>query len=213
MTIPVLWKSRARWLFIEPWILWLSVCLLLVTFAVLFMVRADREPLIRWWGMALQFVGIISVVHDLQSTQRHVNRPGAAKWIREWAVRWPGRKVTIALAGASTVVLGGTARLTVRAPVNPQATIEERLVALEQNFCFIDRELDQLERTTTTERTERVSADTAEAAARIRADDGIKEHFAEVAAGTVSVSLFGVWSLAAGVLLGSGSAELGKWLL
>jgi hypothetical protein len=163
--------------------------------------------------MALQFFGVWSVVKDLRSAQRDFAQPGVRQRIRNKLAEWPKRGTTISLSGAAVATATGRpARIMVRAPMDPSGPWDVRLKALEQNFKHLDQELGQVEMAVHEERALRAAAIKQEAQTRTQADDAISKKLEDVATGSFTFSLFGVIWLAIGMVLGSTSTELAKWI-
>jgi len=207
-----IWKLRARWLFSMHY-LWAFLGLFAATLAVLALAHAKQEACLRWWGMLLQFFGIVMVIRDLVGAQTALGERGLRQRVQAKLAQWPGRNVTVSLSGAAAMgITGFAARLTVRAPTNPLAPVADRLHALEENFRHIDKELGQAHAAVDQERRDRTDSVKTEAAAREQADQDLLAKVREVSTGSFTFSLFGVSWLAAGLVLSSTSVEVAKWI-
>jgi len=203
---------------LTQWLAWLaefrpalpSLGLALVTAALLLIVHPTQEIYIRWWGGALQLVGIYAVVHELWSTQKHFGLLGVLGWFRGVIARRPGANVSVAVSGAA--LMASAASLHGRARVTPKAgaTLDERVDRLERNAGNVDAELDELHRKADAEQQERKQADQAEASERKGSVTAVEERLKKAATGSVPFSLVGVWWLAVGVVLATASQELAQ---
>jgi hypothetical protein len=197
----------------RPRLLWISVGLVLISAAVIALSHNRQEACLRWWGMALQFLGIVSVVRELRGARLQFNKPGLLDLARQWLEQRPGKDRTLILGGVGMVAaLGVSARLTIRAKTDPVAPIETRVKALETNLGRIDEELGQVHRAVDSERTARTQALQAETDARTQADARLDRTLEEISTGSLTFSLFGVVWLAVGLVLSSTSVEVAKWM-
>lgn len=189
----------------------LAVLLTLLTIAVLFFPRATLEPCIRWWGMLLQVVGIISVVRELRQKRQESGVPTMFNSLAGWWSRRPGRNVTIPITGVAAVVLAGdivSAHATVGSA--PDASVDQRLRLLEDLARTISKNLFDLGNELNAEKQERQRAQAAERAERLAAEESFRKASREVVSKTLPFSMFGVTWLAIGVILSSTSVELAR---
>jgi hypothetical protein len=121
-----------------------------------------------------------------------------------------GRNVTIGIAGAAALAIGGRMRAKIRTPIRPDAPISDRVSALEALSTQIDSSLDEAYR-----EIDRAAADLeakvkAESAERARAVDEVKESLESAATGNYTVLAFGAFWLAVGIVLATIAPELAK---
>jgi hypothetical protein len=184
-----------------------------MTAAVLTFSHPKHEACIRWWGMVLQFFGIVLLISDVRGAQREFSQQGLSERMRQKLREWPRGNVTLSLGGAAGfATIGGFGRITVRTPTDPSAAVDARLSALEQNFARLDQELGQTQKDLDAERSARTEAVKAEESARSQADRAIEEKVAKVTAGSFTFSLFGAVWLTVGLVLSSTSVETSKWI-
>ncbi len=204
-----LWQRRALYL-LRPKLFWACVALIVMSLAVL---ATTREPCIRWWGLVLQFLGVISVLRELRGAQQQFGKPGLRELARQWKAGWPTNEpVILSVGGVAASTSVGSVKATVRAAMKPDAPLEERLVAVERNLQYIDQDVRQVERELREESHTRAEADRAETSARTSADESLGRQLAEAAAGSVHFSMFGLVWLAVGMVLSTIAPELAKWL-
>jgi hypothetical protein len=167
----LLWVAETtRWLweaFWEGFHIWLAVLALVICALVAKAFPCPGERTVRLIGLVLQLLGLITILLRLWATQRQF--PG--QWWRRWWQRRPrlrGLHSVISQHGAATGFTSGRARG--RTTAGPQATFEQRVAMLEENYIKLFDEVgglaNELER-----RTARLSANLqAEASAhRMRA--------------------------------------------
>ena len=212
---------RAKWA-LEPRLLWASAVCLIVTAAVLLAVHPNlslrvaglkQEQVIRWWGVALQMLGILAVLNDLWSLREQFALESASTWLRKWLARWPSRNVSIKLEGVGAATATGSAILA-RGYVGPghSAAVEVRLFGLEQHAHALMVELDSVRGTVEAERRERQQAAAIEAAERSRGHSDLADQLTKATTESIPFSLFGLLWLAVGVFLSSTSTEVACWM-
>ena len=212
---------RAKWA-LEPRLSWASAVCLFVTAAVLLAVHPNlslrlaglkQEQVIRWWGVALQMVGILAVLNDLWSLREQFGLESASTWRRKWFARWPSRNVSITLEGVGAATATGSGTLA-RGYVGPghSASVEVRLSALEQHAHALMVELDSVRGTVEAERRERQQAVAIETAERSRGHSDLADQLKKATTESIPFSLFGLLWLAVGVFLSSTSTEVACWM-
>ena len=212
---------RAKWAF-EPRLLWTSAVFLFVTAAVVLVVHPNllsgvagqkQEQVIRWWGVALQMVGILAVLNDLWSLREQFGLESASTWLRKWLARWPSRNVILKIEGVGAATQTGSVT-SARGYVGPghSASAEVRLSALEQHAHALRVELDSVRGTVEAERRERQQAAAIEAAERSRSHSDLANQLKKATTESIPFSLFGLLWLALGVVLSSTSPEVACWM-
>lgn len=211
---------RAKWAF-EPRLLWASLACLIVTAVVLAphpnlplrLAGLKHEQVIRWWGVALQMVGILAVLNDLRSLQKQFGLESASTWLRRWLARWPSRNVSIKLEGVGAATATASAALS-RGYVGPghAASYEARISALEQHAHHLMVELDRVWGTVAADRLERQQAVAIEAAERAQGHSNLADRLKKATTESIPFSLFGLLWLAVGVFLSSTSMEVACWM-
>lgn len=192
---------------------WAAVVLSSLTVAVVAFPHAKQEACLRWWGMALQFFGIVMLVVDLRGAQREFGQPGALERIRHKMSTWPKQQSGVALGaaiGVSVAIAAGS--LKTRVPADPSASLKDRVKALEANLHHVDTDLADLQQRVSVEGRDREAADRQERAAREAADKALEQKMTQAATGSFTFSLFGVVWLAIGLVLSSTSVETAKWV-
>lgn len=137
------WLAEARhfWLF----------CLLSLLTAVVIVLMGGSELAFRVAGMLFQLLGVLTVLLGTEETRKLFGLPSLTFMLRQWLRRFPRFKpryvasVTSANLGQSTRGRGHTV-----APIDPDATLEQRVELLERNTLHlknmifdVQRELEQ----------------------------------------------------------------------
>lgn len=182
--------------------------LLLTASAAAMVLVTEHEQAIRLWGMVLQMLGVAAVVQELRSTSRHYGRPGIREGLRmAWRSR-PGGAVAVDLQ-ATVIGLHGAVAIAggVQATVI-SGRLEDRVEQLETQTRALTSAQGKLKSDLDTERGERERAVAAESASRQADIEALDKRVEAVVAGTIHVSMMGVWALVLGVMLASASPEL-----
>lgn len=211
MSIDPLLVKRALWTF-EPKLAWATGSLCFVTAWVLFTVQPQQELCIRWWGMLLQLLGIVSVIHEFRSTQKHFGQDSAYTRMRKWLARWPTRNVTVKIEGVCvSPQTGNMAATGGHVGPRPGTDIGSRVVALEQGFSDVMAGLTTIRSAADTDRRAHVQAMEHEGVMRAQADASLTREIEAVTTGSLPFSMFGVAWLTVGMIIGTISPELAKW--
>ena len=207
------WIQRKRqWAAQKP-LFWLNLLFLLATVIVVFIWTAagSSDFRVRTWGMVLQLIGVGTVWFDLSAMARSFGREGVIratwKWFKAGIFGQDGIATMTGVAAASS---SGKARAKARWPIDPNASDEFRLAAVEKNLSKIDEDLDAAFAEIDKVEGELKARIREECERRGAAISAIRREFEEVAVGNSSVLLFGVVWLAAGVLLATWAPEIAK---
>lgn len=168
------------------------------------------EQSVRVAGWFLELCGLFTVAWGLRETRRQFGRPGLGSLLRAWWSRRPrlGGKVVTASAVGSLGAMTASGRAYVLRGIPDNATVEERLLALEANVKDVSdrantalRELDQEVRT----RTEDVRTERSE---RQRAIEEAQRKMEAVETGGLNLSAVGIVWLAVGLTMSTIPVEL-----
>lgn len=202
-----------RWALVQLRPAW-AVLLLLASAAAMILITG-QEQAIRLWGMVLQMLGVAAVVQELRSTSKHYGRPGIRESLRTAWLSRPRRPVTLDIQ-AKTISLKSQITTKVMLKSRLQATeLEGRIALLEAQTKALSIAQDKYKVDLDAERKERATADAAEREAREADIRALDRRVEDVIAGTIHLSLIGVWALLLGVLLATASQELAafhRWL-
>lgn len=213
-TVKFLSWLQAIWSWLrEPQHFWLGV--VIVGFALAFSLRRGvTEPEIRYTGMALQLLGVGTVIFGIRDTRKLFELPGVVDWTRAWLRRIPvfgGRVVNIS-GHATGAAFGVAGRLhgTVSAP--PGATVEQRLNALEQDAKLVKARMDHVEKEMDRKFRDHEAKLRQEQEERTREVQRINLRQMAAHTGGLSISLLGAWFLLVGVALSAFAPDLCRWL-
>lgn len=203
-------KQKWQWAMRNK-LFWWNIILIFVSVAIIFMWRSPGESdfRVKTLGMILQLIGVGSVWFDLTSTARTFGKTGMIQRTKDWLKAGFTRNATVSLSGVSAQAsTGGSARLTVRWPIDPNAVNSVRIEALEKNLGKIDEEINalfqQLDQHAAVAR-ERASN---EEKMRTLAVAEVRRELIEASAGNFAILVFGVVWLAVGVVLSTWAPEI-----
>jgi hypothetical protein len=188
----------------KPHLAWWFMGVVLVSLA---MALWSSEPLLRWWGLALQLVGVFAVLREIKLAQ---SAHGLfAQWWQDYKEGWPGRGVS--MHGRSEGESYATATLAPRwskTMIDPHLPIEDRVQTLEKfanhfinEFMDLNRELAFSRKAALTAVENEAQRRENEFAVREAADRASSQQ-------RIPFSLFGAACLFLGVVLGTGSPEI-----
>jgi hypothetical protein len=196
-------------------LLWLTIGLLAACLLFCLVLR-ESESNIRLTGGLLQLLGLGTVVWGIHDTRKLFGLPPVLSKFREWLRKRPGQPVIVQLSGVAAV--GSTGRFaSTGAPssLGPNASIEDRLAALEHNQMFIQHQFHALrERDDTIERDLKTSMDT-ERTERRNATFEVQSKLSAFATGGIYLSTMGTIWILAGTMLSTASTEIEcaiRWL-
>lgn len=206
---------RAIWSWLrEPQQFWLGAAV--VGLALAYSLRRDvTEPEVRYAGMALQLLGVGTVIFGIRATRKLFELPGIFDWTRDWIQRIPvlgGRISNISgHIEAGSLVLAG-ARLQGTVSAGPDATIEQRLHALEQDAKLVKARIGQVEEEIDRKFRDHDAKLRKEQQTRASEDQAIKERMVAAQTGGLRISLMGTWFLLVGIALSAFAPDLARWL-
>ncbi len=206
-----LWKQRLVYLFDKPRPIWWAVAVLLVTGFLLVLVKS--EQLVRLWGMALQLVGVVSVLMELRQLQdRH--SISFRKALADWLEAWPTGSTTISVATGSFAAASSSARASLRTSIDPTSALESQVTAIGQNLAHMDREIDTLWRSLGEETRSLTTLLEAETAAREESHRRLRDASVMEALERLPFAYLGQLCLLLGIVLGSAASDIAgglKW--
>ncbi|MGD0233387.1 MAG: hypothetical protein ABSC55_02500 [Syntrophorhabdales bacterium] len=205
-------KTLWPWL-VEARYAWLSLAV--ISLALVVSLRPHTtEPVIRLTGLALQLVGIGTVMWGISETRALFGHPSFASKARAWLVRFPllRRNVVLTVGSLTTSAALGKARLygTQGPGVNP--TIESRLDALEKNVTSIHERISQTQKEMDEEFEKTTGALMREEQLRQAEDNAIREKLEATGTGGVHISAIGASWLFVGVILSTAAPEIAALL-
>lgn len=190
--------------------LWGAIFAALVALGVCALLPVAWEVRIRWGGLLLEFMGIMTVAHGLQQTRTLFKKPSLRQAVTDWLRSFPRWQVhRHIIAGTAHMSLGGvtaTAHGTVGTP--PNASIEQRVAALETQMQSVN----ELAHRTRSEFESKISAQKdaldKERRERNEEDADLRKLIDEAVAGGLTLEGIGLGYLVIGLLLSTASTEI-----
>lgn len=172
------------------------------------------ESLIRLTGLALQLLGIGTVIWGISETRALFGHPSLVTKTKGWIYRFPliCRAVTVSAIGVSSASSSGTvnAYVTHHPGVNP--TTDARLDALEKNISSVNERISATQKEMGQEFRKATDALRSEEQMRQTEDNAIREKLEATGTGGVHISAIGALWLFVGVILSTAAPELEKLL-
>ena len=208
--------SRVKQLW--PWLVearfaWLA--LVVIASALIVALRPHApEPVIRLTGLALQLLGIGTVIWGISETRALFGHPYFAAKTKSWLERFPLRRKNIVLAAGAASLAAATckARGYVTQGPGPNPTIETRLDALERNVSLIHERISGTEKEMDEEFRKTAEVLKKEEQGRQAEDNVIREKLEATGTGGVHISAIGASWLFVGVVLSTASVEIAGFL-
>ena len=200
------WIAKAR-------LLWLAVGVVVVA-GIVSLRPGTSEPVVRWTGLVLQLLGIATVIIGIEQTRRLFNHPSLLSIAKAWLGEFPPykRRIVMAAGAGSFGISGAKARGYLTSNPPPDASIEDRLVSLERNVGHLNKRIDDASEELDKAQSEQTAALEKETQERIAEDTKIASKLEVSGTGGLHISAMGALWLFVGVTLGTGSAEIAKWL-
>lgn len=206
----VFWLLDARRLLPIPI---LAVVLLVLVVGFLLPVTVDDS--VRYSGLVLQLLGIYTIVHGLLGRQRLFNHPGFGVKFRAWLRQFPwGSKKPqpIEISPTGGISLSSAGKLSIWHGVPDEASIEDRLAALEANLETLKTELAETSNEHQGDIRRLVEAAASERQMRDSAVRDIRSQMEELGAGGLRLEWKGVWWLILGTIFVSIPSEI-AWVV
>jgi hypothetical protein len=203
------WKKWAR----EGRVGWLALLLLLSGAAWLYL-ASPTERTVRLTGFVYEMIGIIVVFVEIAkaSTKNKlipIHRR-LAGYLRRAPILRREKRVVIGTATGAASALGMRARATIS--LAPGSPLERRVDLLEKKVQSLDDRVEVVDARVEAEEKARAAAVAGEQAARERVVTELDGRIRDVEVGGLDLSLFGVFFLAVGLVLTTGTQEV-CWLL
>jgi len=168
------------------------------------------EPEVRITGLLLQILGIGTVAWDIRETRKLFGRPTLMGQFQAWLRRFPaygGRDVSasvnITIPGASLHARGYAA-----AAARSNASVEERIDALEKNVTLVNARIDQTQNEMDQKFRGHADDLKQEERTRAREDQAIREKLEVTETGGLHISAMGALWLVVGVTLSTAAPEI-----
>ncbi len=203
---------------ILPWLaerkfMWLSVTV--IGAALAWSLRpGTQEPTIRLIGLALQLLGVATVIWGISETRALFGHPAFVSELRAWVSRFPlfkRKPVASAGGGGSAVVtLGARGHGTHGPGANP--TIESRLHALEKEIASLHERINQTQNEMDAEFRKAAEELERERSSRTEEASVLRTKLEATGTGGVHISAIGASWLFIGVTLSTASPEIASWV-
>lgn len=191
---------------------YLAVVYVLLGLSIIYSLGASERS-IRLVGGGLQILGIGTVVWGISLTREQFGHQPIYAWFYSWLRRFPLiRRTAYIRAEGIMPSISMSGRLTAVFTPNSNATVEERLLAIEQGMDTVQKRIGAAEAQIDQEIRETHSKIAVEARARESADRQTMSALESASTGGIHVSAIGALWLFAGVILSTASPELSAWL-
>lgn len=200
------WLAEARYA-------WLSAGVIFVSFIVALRPNTS-EPVIRLTGLALQILGIATVIWGISETRAFFGQPSFAAKAKSWFSRFPLiRRNTIITADPALYVFAGE-KIRVQQIHNcgSNPSNEERISSLEKNIKLIHQRITDTEKEMDEEDLKLSNALKNEERKRRSADDSLLKKLEVTGTGGVHISAIGASWLFVGVILSTAAPEIATLL-
>jgi len=184
---------------------------IVVTAVIAFLLPGGVDDRVRYAGLILQLLGIVTVAFGLHTRRRLFNRPGFMDELHALKAQfpWPRRTQPIAVGAAAIVEASLTFKITARRAGD---SVEDRLAALEEDLKTLRGEQAETSKELQQERTKRSEALSLERQSREAALREIETRLDTLGAGGLHLERTGLVWLFLGVLLGTIPSEIAKWI-
>ena len=209
-------KAIPAWL-AEAWPAGLAVGVILIALVVALVVIAlyphdphAAERAIRLAGLALQLLGIWTVIWGISETRALFGHPSLRSKIKEYLRRFPLRRRNhvIGVAAGSLSASMAKARAHGTYGPGPSPTTKTRLDALEKNVTAIHERITQTQKEMDEGLQKTADAIKTEEQSRLAEDKAIREKLEATGTGGVHISAIGACWLFLGVILSTASCEI-----
>lgn len=203
----ILWLSEWRMLYFAAFCVLLGLSLIWSLDAT--------EQSIRLVGLALQVLGIGTVIWGISVTRKQFGHPPVVRLLASWLRRCPlvRRPAYLQPEGISVGASIVGMRLTEVFTPNPSAPLGDRLVCIEKGLETLQKRIDSAESQIDNESSVAHGKVLVESRARVAADKDIMGALEASSTGGISISAVGALWLFVGVILSTASQELAAWLV
>jgi len=203
-------RALGQWLQ-QAWRVWGPLVVVPAILALSHLIPAKLEDRLRYCGLVLELLGIATVVLGIIGKRKLFKKPTLREHIRAWfdgRPRWGRRQQAILTATGSLGIASGAAKLSMWRGIPPNASLEDRVAAVEQNLSTLRTELANAEKEIQNEARQRTESIAAERRARETAMSEMQAQLEGMGAESLHVEMTGVFWLVVGVVLDTISAEL-----
>jgi len=200
---------------LDAWRVWAPVIVVFVVAFIASILPGTPDDSVRYAGLALQILGIATVVNGLRDRRLLFKRPSLVDHLTTWLSRrprWDAKPQTIFLSGTASVGISGSAKLSVWRGIPPDTPIEARLAAMEANIETLRTEQAETSKELQEEVRKRVEAIDSERQSRVSALGELRTQVDTLGAGGLHLETAGLFWLVVGVVLGTAPAEIWRAL-
>lgn len=203
-------KANAAWLF-AAWRVWAPIIVVVIVGALSSLLPGKADDSVRYAGLALQILGIATVVHGLRDRRRLFNRPSLIDHLVSWVDKrpiWGAKPQTVSISMTGTIGISGSAKISVWRGTPPNATIEARLDALEANIETLKTEQAETAKDLQEETRKSAEALASERQSRESTIGELQTRVDTLGVGGLHLETAGLFWLIVGVVLGTAPAEI-----
>jgi hypothetical protein len=204
------WVGRIRsWLWHgRP--LWLLLIVPSAVFYASYLAFASWETRLRMTGLGLELGGVATVAMGFYETRKLFQRRSWFAWLRSWLESFPAWNTSHrAIVGAGHLaVQPGNVNLKYTAAPPPNATIEQRVAALETNMVNVTEAMHAIRadlESTIVDQNQQLEHERRQ---RTDQDVSLRELITEAAAGGLTLEATGITWLVLGLILGTAASEI-----
>jgi len=196
------WLAEARYV-------WLALAVSIAAL-VIALRPGTTEPVIRLTGLALQILGIGTVAWGISETRALYGHKPLFAVARGWIERFPlrSRNIVLSAAGIASATAFGRARGHVTHGTPPNATVDQRLDALEKNIGALHDRIGATQKELDEEVSKLKTSVSEEARQREQEDKENRKLTEMTATGGVHISATGAVWLFVGVVLSTAGVEI-----
>ncbi|MBU0621396.1 MAG: hypothetical protein KJ795_06085 [Gammaproteobacteria bacterium] len=205
-------RAIGRW-FADSYALWLTIGICALALYISFR-PGTSEPTIRWCGMFMDMLGLLTVAWGIADTRRQFGHPSLFKVGMALLRRFPtfNRSVTLAGSASSQANASSSARGYQIYGAGDNPTVESRLAAIEKNISAMNGRIDETQKEMDAEFRNVKTSLSQETQVRTLEDQATRKQLETTATGGVRISLMGLVWLFFGLVLSNASQEIAMWL-
>ncbi|MEQ1598961.1 MAG: hypothetical protein ABL880_06285 [Methylotenera sp.] len=195
------------------WVLW-GVVLPLVLLLLIVFLPWNLANLVRYSGLALELLGIVTVAVGLKGKRELFNKPSFIEHIGNWWKQRPAWRLKVVSGIGASRSGGGTSSARGSAWYEPvDATLESRLEAAEKNLLSLRSQLQTFEQDTNAKYTKLEKVIESERQTRESSVQEIRTRLEDLAARDLSFEALGIYWLFCGLVFSSLSNEISDLLV
>jgi len=195
----------------DGWRVWSSIVVVVVVCTLVSLLPGNTTDHLRYAGLGLQLLGITTIVVGLQDRRRLFDRPSLFEYTRRWLERrprWNAATNVVALTATMTDSASAKDTISIWRSIPADATVEERLAALEANIDNLKTKQTQTSTDLHDEIKKRTEAGDVERKARESAIEALQTRVASLGVGDLHLETAGVFWLILGVILATIPQEI-----